>query len=391
MLNPEQQILEQIKKSENILITFPGYKGGDAIASALALNLALSKMGKKSEVVSDLNKENTSLRTPNESFSFLPKFQNIKNQTDNLRNFVISLNTGKTKVKKIKYKTEEDSLQFLITPEKGFFSGDDVNCFSTNYKYDLIITLDAPDLESLGKIYENDPEFFYETPIINIDHSSDNESFGQINKIELTAVSIAEILFSVISNYSGEIIDEDIATCLLAGMIYKTKSFKTLNITPNALQITSKLLSMGARRDEIINKLYRSRNIHVLKLWGRVLARLSGLENNKIIWSTLSVQDFEKTECGEKDLADIIDELIGNIPQVKIIMIFYELPGQKEGEKKTKAVAYSTKNINLIDLFKPYSFEGNEKMIMLETDQGVIKTRDEIVQFIKNRLNTMNL
>ena len=84
---------------------------------------------------------------------------------------------------------------------------------------------------------------------------------------------LLKILFNLITDYSRDLVDEDIATCLLAGLIAKTKSFKTQNITPQSLAISSQLLAMGAKREEIVNKLYRSRSLNVLKLWGRVLAR----------------------------------------------------------------------------------------------------------------------
>ncbi|MDP2766655.1 MAG: hypothetical protein Q8O41_04270, partial [Candidatus Methanoperedens sp.] len=64
------------------------------------------------------------------------------------------------------------------------FTEDDISSRSSGFKYDLIIALDTADLESLGQIYDNDTEFFYKTPIINIDHHSENEEFGQINFIE---------------------------------------------------------------------------------------------------------------------------------------------------------------------------------------------------------------
>lgn len=260
--------------------------------------------------------------------------------------------------------------------------------------------VDTPDLELLGRIYDNDTEFFYQVPIINIDHHSGNEEFGQINQVELTAVATAEILFSLISGYSRDSIDEDIATCLLAGMISKTRSFKTQNITPHALSIASQLISMGARREEIVNYLYRSRPLNVLKLWGRVLARLASTLDNKLVWSTLTHLDFTKTNTKEDDLSEVIDELIINIPEANVIVIIYEIPElitenpeppaeEQKDSKKTKALIYSTKNINSLNLVKQWNPTGTKYLAKITTSQPVQEAEKEIINTIKEKLGQL--
>jgi len=407
MLNQNQQIFEQINKAKNILITFPKIWNGDAIGSALALFLFLKKLDKNVEIATDKPGANSSSILENNSlFSFLPSFDKIQNEIKDLRKFIISLDTSKTKIKNIKYKAQKDSLDFIITAKDGFFSHNDIASRAGEFKYNLIITLDTADLESLGKIYETDVDFFYKVPIINIDHHPENEEFGQINLVELTAVSTSEIVFSLLEKYSNEMIDENIATCLLAGIIYKTKSFKTPNITPNTLLTTSQLITIGARREEIVNKLYRSRSINVLKLWGRVLARLSSSQNNNLIWSAITHIDFIKTDSNEKDLRDIIDELIINIPQAKIIVIFYEYISENNINKNvslvgnadlktinqtTKLVVYSTKNIDSMDLIKEHNPVGTKKIAQATINKGVHTTEREIIELIKQKLEELEL
>ncbi len=387
MLTQEQQIFEQVKKANNVLVTFPKDWSGDAVASSLAIFLFLKKMGKNVEIVAEENKNNEKL------FGFLPGFSNIKTSFNDLRNLVISLDTTNIKIDKIKYKTENDRLDFIITPKEGSFSNKDISTFSGNFKYDLIITIDTPDLESLGSVYDNDTEFFYNTPIINIDHHSSNEEYGQINCVDLTAVAAAEALFSLMTEYQRDAIDEDIATCLLAGIISKTRSFKSQNITPDALSVSAQLISMGARRDEIVNKFYRSRSIGVLKLWGRILARLTSSYNNKLVWSVLSNLDFSKTETNENDLSEVIDELIVSIPEAKVIVIIYETEIAKEGKKsiETKALIYSVKNIDSLYLIKEFNPQGTKKLAEISIDKSIQEAEGDIINVIKNKLTKLSL
>jgi nanoRNase/pAp phosphatase (c-di-AMP/oligoRNAs hydrolase) len=277
----------------------------------------------------------------------------------------------------------------------------------------LVIALGTSDLESLGKIYDNNVDFFYKTTIVNIDHHPGNEEFGQVNFIELNAVATAEILFEFLKDYRADFIDEDIATCLLTGIIYKTKSFKTPNLTPHALATTSELIRLGARREEIVNHLYRSRDIKVLKLWGRVLNNLQGSGENRLVWSTLFKNDFDMTGSNEESLLEVVDELIINIPQAKIIILFYStselnLVSELDEEDKaqtaiihtkdqapqffaTKAVVYAVKNINALDLVKEFNPTGTRKTAHIDISQPLKTASEKIISLINSKLDKLAL
>ena len=389
MLTQEQQIFEQIKKASNILITFKKTWTGDAVASALALFLFLKKLDKNVEVVAEKCDSD-------KLYSFLPGYTEIKYSLENLRKFIISLDITNTKVSQIKYQREENKLNFIISPKDGWFTDSDITSGTSGFKYDLIIAVDTADLESLGKIYDNDTEFFYQTPIINIDHSSNNEGFGQINFIELTAVATTEIVFSLFESYSRDLIDENIATCLLAGMIAETKSFKTNNVTPRALLTASQLMSLGGRREEIVNRFYRSKSLNILKLWGRVLARLLSAADNKLIWSALSASDFLKTNSTEKDLTDVIDELIVSIPQAKVIAIIYENEALADAAnpssvKTASLLLYTIKNIDAMALIKEFNPIGGKSLARAIIQAPIADAEKIIISAIEDKLNKLPL
>lgn len=382
MLNQQQQFFEQIKKANNILITYSKAGSCDSVGSALALFLFLKKLGKSVEIVAEKNEQI-------KSCSFLPSYGQIKNSLDNLRKFIISLDIRNTKVSQIKYKVEKDTLDFIVSPEDGFFTNDDISTKSSGFRFDLIIVLDTRDLESLGTIYDNDTEFFYDIPTINVDNHPSNEEFGQINLIELTAVSTSEILFNLLEAHSRDLIDEDIATCLLAGIISKTRSFKTANVTPTALTTVSQLISMGGRREEIVNHLYRSRGINVLKLWGVALARLKGKEEDKLIWTSLNKEDFEKTKTSANDLDEVVDELIVNIPQARVITIFYETT--LSDKTVSNALVYTIKNLNALSLLKEHNPTGLKNSALATIDKPLAEAEIEIINLITEKLGKLSL
>lgn len=374
MLSTREQVEEQIKKAEDILIAAPRDKNGDCLAGALALFLFLRRMEKNVDIVIENLEEKKSL-------SFLPGFGEIMDSPAAIQKLIVSLDISQTKVGEVKYLLEDNRLDFIITPKDGQFTGNEVAACNCAYKYDLIITVGAPDLESLGAIQEKNPGLFYGLPIINIDNDPGNGSYGQINLIELTAVSIAQIIFPLFKSLNQKFINEDIATCLLAGIISKTRNFRSRTISPQVLEAASDLIALGGKKEEIINKLFRSRTFNVLKLWGRVLARLQSAINDQLIWSILNQADFEKTGAGESDLIEAIDELIVNVPTAKVIVLIFE-----DKNNKTKAWVYAAGSLDALGLAADFRPAGTKNLVKFELDQPLVTGEKAIISRLEEKI-----
>lgn len=378
MLSIKEQIFKQIEKATRILITFPSDWNGDDVASSLALYLTLKKIGKEVEIVSAPS-------IKNKVWNFLPGGNDIGDSLINLRKFIVSLNISQAKIDQIKYAIEDKVLNFIISPKEGWFNSDDVSTSASGFRFDLIITIGVSDLESLGKIYDTNVEFFYKTTIINVDNRASNEEFGQINYLDVNSVSNSEIIFELLEDKNAEQLDENIATCLLAGIISKTKNFKNINLTPDTLLKTSKLINLGARREEIIDNLYRSRDFKTLKLWGKILSNLNSAANGLLIWSSIKKEDFLESGASEDSILDIIDELIINIPEAKIITIIFE----KIDAPENKAIIYSVGSIDSKELLKEYSPEGSSKISHLKLSGSLTEASTKIIANIENKLKNL--
>lgn len=334
MLAIEQQILTLLQQHHNILICLPTKPSTDAIASGLGLYTVLQKLGKTTKVVS------AKFALP-QTHRFLPKSDEIKHELTALRKFIITLDTSKTKVADLQYDLQEKQVHIYVSPKNGYFSERDVTTSSSNYDYDLIVTIDSRDLNSLGKIFDDNAEFFYHTPIVNIDHHPGNEQFGQVNLVNITATSVSEIVFELIQHLdSGHLLDEYIATNLLTGIISKTKSFKTSSVTPRSLAIASHLISSGARREDIVKNLYQTKSIQTLQLWGKVLGQLQSDSAHRLVWSMVHESDFLQTNTTAADLGAVIDELIISTPEAENVYIVYE-HRSASGVLEIRAIVYT--------------------------------------------------
>jgi len=375
-LDINQQIFELIKNSQKILITFKKNFSGDAVASALAIFLLLKKLNKQADIIGH------DFIIPT-NFSFLPKVAEIQNSLNSLKRFIISLNIEENKVKDFSYDVKENKLNIFITPEKGAFDNKDISFKSDNYRYDLIITVDTDDLESLGETYEKNTDFFYNTPIVNIDHNPENEQYGQINLVELTKTSTAEIIFDLIEQYDINLLDQDIATCLLTGMITKTKSFRSANVTPRALTIASQLILNGADRELIIQNLYRTKSINTLKLWGKILARLKNDAAYKMAWSYLTQKDFLELNLQNPNLSEIIEELITSAPEAEIVILFYE----NASCNAINGILYTSKNYDSLYLAKAFKPFGSKTLATFTINSpNLLQAGKEVIESVKTNL-----
>lgn len=349
MLNENQQIHEQINRAKEILITCKEYYSADGLAAVLTMYKILSKLGKHTQIA--INNF-----SPQPQFTFLEGQSVIKDDLYHLKKFTIQVDTTKTPVEELSYDKQDKKLIISLTPKTGTYSEQDVHFSASNYKFDLIIVIDSPDLESLGSLYEKQADFFYHTPIINIDHSPANEYFGQINKVDLTATSSSEITYTLLQTLGPELIDETIATYIYTGMTEKTKSFRSTSVTPHTLHIASQLIQSGAEREKIVTHLYRTKSIQILKLWGRALANLQLEPKLKLVWTSLTANDFALAGASEEQLQGLVNEIISETPQADVIVLFIESTNSSNINVKI----FTNHKYNALGLLKQFSPQGNK-------------------------------
>ena len=319
-LSPKQQISELIKQSQRILVVSHKNAGGDAIGSMLALERVLSKADKEVTLVLSEKLE--------ENLTFLPGIEKIKSDVSGARDLIIRINKDKFPIEKLSYNEEDGSLNIVLTP-KGVLDKSNLEFVQGAFKFDLIFVLDTADVERIDSIYDRYTELFFETPIVNVDHHGGNEYFGTVNMVDLTATSTAEILVSIIEAMGPNNFDADVATCLLTGIIADTASFKNTNTTPKSLTISAQMLAAGARQQEVIQNLYKTRPLSTLKLWGKLLSNMEYDQEHRMVISSISLADFSETGGNVEEIHGVMDELLAKAPGTDVVLILAETAKNK--------------------------------------------------------------
>src|SRR3989344_230122 len=365
------QITSKISQAATVLIIVAG-DSGDSLAAGLALQGFLKKLEKETAVLSFTPKLN--------KLDFLQGFREAREELDVTKSFVIDVSTKQTQIEELSYKKEVDKLSIFIKPKKGQFEKNDISFRSSNFPFDLLIMIGVDSLDRLVQLYNENTELFFETPILNIDFKATNENFGQYNLVNLTATSNSEIVFDLINHIEATFIDEAIATQLLTGIISETESFQHVRTTPQTFLKASQLVSLGANQQEIISRLYKTKSLGLLKLWGRVLARLQQAPDISLVYSSINQTDLERSQASEEDVQTIIKEMSMQLGFAKLFLFFKE-----DQSNQTSVWCHSTLPVDLRQIFAQFK----PKLLAYQTtyfslNQPLSEAEKQIVSLLKS-------
>lgn len=192
--------------------------------------------------------------------------------------------------------------------------------------FDRIITLGAEDLAEVAPLFGESHHLLTQTPIATITWRPSSEAFGRWNVVYEQATTLSEAVASLLRETSPESVRDHVATCLLAGIIAKTKHFRSELVTPGMLNMSADLVAAGADRLKIIEELYRTRSVDSLKLWGAACARLQEIVPG-VLFSELTEDDFLRTHTSSDALPDIAQEVLQSSDATQEIVFFSQEKG----------------------------------------------------------------
>lgn len=202
--------LQTIQDAKSVGLLVSEGANADAISAAMALYHLLSLTCKPKKVVPIVPG-----KIPQEAQA-LPSSIEIKHGLGP-KNLIVTLNTNKTPVEKVSYRSEGEKFQLVIHPIARSFEVENIEYSYEGLNFDLLITLGVRKLSDLGEIYEKNRTEFDKAVTINLDVSSANENYGQINIVDPSLASISELVFHQL--LAWELVpSKEVAQCLLTGL-----------------------------------------------------------------------------------------------------------------------------------------------------------------------------
>lgn len=197
---------------------------------------------------------------------------------------------------------------------------------------DTVVFVDCAE-QKMTEMHMTHPQLFDGSiPTVNIDHHPTNPAYGRLNLLDFAAASACEIVVALADAVHWPITSE-IATCLLTGVYTDTGGLVHSNTTAEVYRTVARLLRAGARQQMIVTAVFRTASLSTLKLWGRVLEKITVTEEGGAV-SAVTEGDFRATGADYTELAGAID-YVNAVPGMKFSMVLSERDGKVKGSIRT--------------------------------------------------------
>ena len=244
MDDAKKQLAEKLKAANNILVTVSRNPSVDQLAACLGLTLLLDKQGK--HAVSVFSGEIPS------TIEFLEPDKTLEKNTDSLRDFIIALD--KDKADKLRYKVEDNVVRIFITPYKTSISQDDFDFSQGDFNVDVIVALGVREQEDLDQAITAHGRILHDATLTSINTATEG-GLGSINWNEPKASSLSELVTDLAKSMGSDLIDNQIATALLTGIVAETDRFSNDKTTSQTMTMSAILMTAGANQQLVASKL----------------------------------------------------------------------------------------------------------------------------------------
>lgn len=215
-----------------------------------------------------------------------------------------------------------------------------VNELPPKPNFDTVILLECSDRTRGGDL---ESVLQQAKTIVNIDHHLISEKYGNINYIDSSASSTAEIIFQLYeTSDKGLLPTADEATCLYTGLVTDTGRYLHTNTSAEAFRVASALVALGADVDKINQIIYFTKSYTELKLLGRALEKMQLLFDNKYSQIVLTLEDFNLFNAVPSQTQGIVSQPT-MIPGVEVSALIKE-----EADK----ISVNLRSRNSIDVSK---------------------------------------
>ena len=311
-------ILEEIKKANKIVILTHEHPDGDAVGSSLALYMALKALGKNPDLI----------------IPELPRIYNFLPCADEIK--------------------KESSIE----------------------NYDLALAIDCATVKML-----NGWSNYFENANVKIviDHHGTNTMFGDINFVNPDAPAAAQVLITVFDSFGVEITKE-IGSAILTGIITDTGGFQYQATTPETFEFASLLLKKGVNVSDIYKKVMNTKSRANFELRRRTIDRMEFLEDGKIAFTYITLEDEREVNAESGDHEGIVEE--GRAIEGVEVSVFV-----RETPKGFKASLRSNGKVNVSDVCLMFGGGGHPYAAGCTIAQSLDQVKEKLINEIRMHLN----
>ena len=320
------QVINQIKEADHILLASHSNPDGDAVSSLLALGLAIGKLGQKTTIYN---------ASPIPAvYRFLPSVERIVRH-----------------IKKVN-------------------------------TYDVALILDCGNLPRIGDASSTVSQI---PMVINIDHHISNTGFGDIQLIDPMACSTAEIVYRLIKAMDINI-DTAIATSLYTGILTDTGSFRFSSTNQAAFAISQEMAQLGVEPHEVAQQVYGTYSLGRIKLLYLALDSIEISDNGKLSIMTVTGTMFAETKTQPEDVDGMIN-YARRIEDVKVAALIQEQRNGKtdsNGQHHYHVSLRSDGSVDVAAIAGSFGGGGHASAAGFQAETTLAKLKTDIITLAQN-------
>ena len=242
---PKQQVAEKLRQAANVLVTVSKDPSVDQLAAGIGLTLMLNKLGKHTTAV-------FSGKIP-DVMQFLEPEKTFAATVDSLRDFIVSI--AKDKADKLRYKVDGDVVKIFITPYRTTITKDDIKFEQGDFNVDAVVALGVTNRDDVDAAIVAHGRILHDATVISVNTGDTVSTLGSIDWHEPTAGSLSEMLVSISEALEGNLLDAQMATAFLTGIVSATDRFSNERTSPKVMTMAAQLMAAGANQQLIATNL----------------------------------------------------------------------------------------------------------------------------------------
>ena len=277
-INEIKELKQLLSSPKNLVIVPHRNPDGDAVGSSLGLLHFLQKMG-----------HNVTVVAPND----FPTFLKWMPQADKVLKYDVQNRQSKRAI-------DEADFVFLLDFNALHRTGSDMQSYLEKYKGDFIM----------------------------IDHHQEPDAIARFTYSDTSICSTCQMIYHFIEKLEMvSLVDQHIASCLYAGIMTDTGSFRFASTTSTTHRIIADLIDKGAENAKIHNQVYDTNSIGRLHLLGVAMNNLVVIPEYNAAYITMTRKELDAHDFQKGDTEGVVNYAL-SVKGIVLAAIFIEDPDQ---------------------------------------------------------------
>lgn len=314
------EFFAKLNEAERVLVASHENPDGDALGSSLALAWYLNERGIEFDVLNSSK--------PPEYLEFLPGFEWV---------------------------SKEPKLQ----------------------DHDLAVILDLGSLNRLGRVEELASSI---GTMILVDHHVPTEQPGDFRIVDVESPATCAIVYDLFKQQNLPV-SQEMATCLLAGIVTDTGGFRYPSTQPHTLVQAGELLATGANLAQVAEEVYQRKDLAAVRLQATAIDRMKMTENGRIAWSTLPRFIYDELGALEEHTEGIVNQFL-SVKSVDVCALLRET-----ADGQVKASLRSRNPYDIASVAQKFNGGGHVNAAGASFEPPITRAEQELVEALKECLD----